>query len=115
MQLGFPERSVGSFKMEDHQYRLFKEITGKATYSALSQLVMSPEYQRLNARQKEQAINKVTTSIRSAVRVKVATDKAIAQELRKSLQDQGMTSAEATAKAEEIMKQLKQANDGTKE
>jgi hypothetical protein len=114
MQLGFPERSVGSFKMEDHQYRLFKEITGKTTYNVLSEMIMTPEYQRLNARQKEQAINKIITGVRSAVRIQVATDKAIAQELRKRLQDQGMTSSEATAKAEEIMKQLKEANNETK-
>lgn len=112
VDIGFPGKTAGGFEMDDETYRIFQEASGKIIYLALSQMMMSPEYQSLTPRQKELAVNKIVTDARNVVKDKVAQEQLIMQQIKNSLKDQGYSSEQAESLAEKTYNIIKQRQTG---
>jgi len=115
-QMGFPGKTAGGFDMDDETYRIYQAVSGRVVYNSLSQLIQNPEYQSLNARQKELAVGQIVRDARELVKANVAQEQLIMQALKNELKNQGYSNKQAedlAVRAYEIIK-TEQANSPQK-
>lgn len=111
--MGFPGNKPGGFEMTDEQYYDYQQIAGRATYSTLFKLISNPQFQKLPAGRREEAVNKVINEVRTTVRTQVAAEQVIMKEIQDRLEKGGLTSEQAKEKAVDVYEQLKQGNKPT--
>jgi hypothetical protein len=110
--MGFPDKSALGFKMSDEEYRDFQIIAGRLTYKAMFNVVTSPQWDQMSARQKEETANRIIREVRTNTRALIAKEKFVLKELQNEFQRQGVSSDEAKKMAEKAYLQLQEKQSG---
>lgn len=110
VSVGFPSQQAFGFEVSDEAYRDIKVASGKIIYSTLFKIMQTPEYQNLDAKDKERLVNKVVDRSREAARVKYATENLIMSRIKDRLKDRGLSNEQAEEQAVKVYEFIKTQN-----